>query len=66
MKKGAESTRRQSPTELMLNRPIRTRLDLMKRNRTTEINEKSNAHHVKSENPKLVIRFKLGHTATQV
>jgi hypothetical protein len=40
------STRRQSPPEIMFNRLICTRLDLMKHNITTEMNEKSK-HHVK-------------------
>jgi transposase InsO family protein len=38
---------RQKSAEFMFKRPIFTRLELMKRNITTEMNEKSTADHVK-------------------
>jgi hypothetical protein len=53
-RKAPNSTTQQSPAELMFNRPIRTRLDLMKRNITTEVNDKSTAHRVK------IREFKVG------
>jgi hypothetical protein len=48
------STTRNSSAELMFDQPIRTRLDLIKRNITKEMIEKSTAHHVK------IRKFKVG------